>query len=333
MVIFMKNTFKYIISISALHALFCIVYMSFIKIEVFYTQFFYNILCIILLVMCGYFLANILSTITQFIFGKIQKYECCVLNIYPFYVIQGHLKFSISLVDLVDIRTMYSVHQLNYKNQHEFLTIKEQTKKFQFTIFLVLGIVWFISAIYFKIYILIFISCACFGWGVTCMYFKEIDFIQETEYPLKEMMYSKEINQSIVLDDLGQYIENVVMYENDPQYLYSIILFVMVFYRHQLKEQELVILDNKVYTLLRKHNDLNVACRAIIFDYFDIRYCLSKDHRVKDFAYRALSEFVEYDWDIKLAPKFISRYSEIKETYYMKQKLEVDKKYNRYFWR
>ena len=332
MVIFMKNTLKYIVSISALHALFCIVYMSFIEIEVFYTQFFYNILRIILFVICGYLLANFLSTITQFIYGKLKGYECCVLNMYPIYVVRGRLKFSMNLINMVDIRTMYAIHQLDHRNQQDLSSIKEQTKKFQLVVFFVLGIVWFIVAMYFKIYMLIFISCTCFGWGVSCMYFKEIDFIHETDFPLKEMMYSKEINRLIVLDYIGQYVENVVMYEYEPQYLYSIILFVILFYRHQLHEQDLVQLDNKVYTLFQKHNMLNVACRAIIFDYYDIRYCLSKDYHVRDYAYRALSEFIEYDWDIKLVPKFISRYSEIKEAYSNKQSLQVEKKYNRYFW-
>ena len=179
---------------------------------------------------------------------------------------------------------------------------------------------------------LIFISCTCFGWGVSCMYFKEIDFIHETDFPLKEMMYSKKINRSIVLDYIGQYVENVVMYEYEPQYLYSIILFVILFYRHQLHEQDLVQLDNKVYTLFQKHNMLNVACRAIIFDYYDIRYCLSDNEDVKECMYRILSEFVKYDWDIKMPSKVMRRYSQIKASYHSKQKLQVDKKYHCNFW-
>lgn len=332
MVIFMKEFFNYIVSIMALHAFFSIVYMFFIDIEAFFAQYVYNMFCFIFILICGYFLANIVNTIIQFIFGKLKKYECCVLNIYPFYVIQGYLKFSISLVDLVDIRTMYSVHQLNYKNQQEFLSIKEQTKKLQLTTLLVLGIVWLIIAVYFKIYMLILISCTFFGWVLTCMHFKQIKYIQDPKLPLKEAIYSKKIDKSTFVEYLREYTEEVIHYENDPQNLNSIIMFAILFYRHHLQEELLVILDDKVYTLLQKYNALIIPYRVFIYDYFDIRYCLSKDYRVKDYAYHALSEFVEYDWDIKLLPKFISRYSEIKETYSYNQSLQVEKKYNRYFW-
>lgn len=332
MVITMKNTIKYIVSISALGGLFSIIYMFFIGIEVYVNRSNYYILRIILFAICSLYLANVFSAIMQFLYGKLNGYNCCVLNFYPIYVVKGRLKFSMNLITLADIRTMYDVHQLDENNQQGFLDIKEKTKKFQIKMFFILGIMWFLIAMYFKIYMFIFMSCTCFGWVITCMYFKEIDFIQETEFPLKEMLYSKEVNQSLVLDYLGQYVKNIVMYEYEPQYLYSIILFIMICYRHQLEEQSLEQLDEKVYTLFQKHNKLNVVCRAIIFDYYDMRFCLSEDDDVKVYSYRILSEFVKYDWDIKMPSLVMKRYDLIKASYGSQQEIKVDKKYQRYFW-
>lgn len=154
---------------------------------------------------------------------------------------------------------------------------------------------------------------------ITSRFYNESDYfsqIESTTLVFKELLYTDKIREEVLIHHVTSLLSEVPSFIKRPECLNAsiLILFICNNNRHVVVEQHLKNLDDSMINLMQhKSDEMDMACRDILFDYFDIRICL---HTGETAVVRELLEplelFITKKWDTKLPEKYPKRYQALR---------------------
>lgn len=263
--------------------------------------------------LCMFFLYNLISSLLFYVCGRIYGLQCSTIKLYPFYLCAGNLKVHWSLSIMFLLENSYSIE--NHKESKVFINKRRKAEYVQKILFFILCVFAMLASIFTRNSIYIYFIGVVF---IKHLHKQVFYPSQDQEHCFKELLFSKHIEKSILINHVDYVEREIDHIVGNPDEFRKVHFLVFACYHRKDEDatSSLCRIDKQISDILFQYGEnLSIASRDAIFQYYDNRICLSLITKGELYDLRSyLNAYISMEWDGVALPKaYIKRYAKLKE--------------------